>query len=275
MLDNNQLIIASLFQSMKQDSQLSEDLVRHLILNTYRMYRNKFQSKYGEIVICHDGGSAWRKQLFPLYKANRKKAQEKSGMDWDKMHEIMDVIRAELLETFPYKNIQIRGVEADDIIAILSRYYHTQEKILIVSNDKDFQQLQRFSNVEQYSPLKRKLVKCDDPESFLIEHIIKGDSSDGIPNILSDNDSFINENKRQNSCGAKRINEIKEDIDNWNTGDNWKRNQDMIDFSSIPEDVECAIIEEYNKEPRGNRGKLLNYFINKKLKLLTSHLEEF
>ena len=269
------MIIASLFQSLKQEAELSEDLVRHLILNTYRMYRTKFKAKYGEIVICSDGGSDWRKELFPLYKANRKKSQAKSDIDWTKMHDIMNVIRGEMQENFPYKNVQIRGIEADDIIATLAKHYHTQEKILIVSNDKDFQQLQKYPNVEQYSPLKKKLMTCSDPEQFIVHHIIKGDTSDGIPNILSDDDSFVDENKRQKPCGEKRIEQIKEDLVTWSSTDNWKRNKALIDFSSIPEDVESDILEEYHKEPRGNRGKILNYFIDKKLKLLTNHIEEF
>ena len=269
------MIIASLFQSMKQEAELSEDLVRHLILNTYRMYRTKFKAKYGEIVICSDGGSDWRKEIFPLYKANRKKSQAKSGIDWSKMHDIMNVIRGEMQENFPYKNVQIRGVEADDIIATLAKHYHTQEKILIVSNDKDFQQLQKYPNVEQYSPLKKRLVACPDPEQFIVYHIIKGDTSDGIPNILSDDDSFVDENKRQKPCGEKRIAEIKEDLTTWSNTDNWNRNKSLIDFSSIPQDVESVILEEYHKEPKGNRGKILNYFIDKKLKILTNHIEEF
>ncbi len=274
-MDNNQLIIASLFQSMKQEAELSEDLVRHLILNTYRMYRTKFKSKYGEIVICSDGGSTWRKEIFPLYKANRKKSQEKSSVDWTKMHDIMNVIRGEMQENFPYRNVQIRGIEADDIIATLAKHYHTQEKIMIVSNDKDFQQLQKYPNVEQYSPLKKRLLSCSNPEQFIVEHIIKGDTSDGIPNILSDDDSFVDENKRQKPCGEKRIAQIKEELDAWCDTDNWKRNKSLIDFSSIPEDVESVILDEYRKEPKGNRGKILNYFIDKKLKLLTNHIEEF
>lgn len=260
---------------MKQEAELNEDLVRHLILNTYRMYRTKFKVKYGEIVICSDGGSTWRKEIFPLYKANRKKNQEKSSIDWSKMHDIMNVIREEMQKNFPYKNVQIRGIEADDIIAILTKHYHTQEKILIVSNDKDFQQLQKYPNVEQYSPLKKRLITCSDPEQFIVDHIIKGDTSDGIPNILSDDDSFVDENKRQKSCGKSRIAQIKEELNTWWDTENWKRNKSLIDFSSIPDNVESAILDEYHKEPMGNRGKILNYFIDKKLKLLTNHIEEF
>ena len=156
-------------------------------------------------MICHDGGKYWRKDVFPHYKANRKKSREKSDLDWNAVHGIMDRLYREVSVTFPYKNIKIEKVEADDIIAILCAKYHTEENIVIVSSDKDFQQLQKYPNVRQYNPMKKEFMKCEDPENFIIEHILKGDSSDGIPNILSDDDTFVVEDKRQKPCGKKKI----------------------------------------------------------------------
>ena len=176
LLDNNQLVIANLFQALKYDPNVNEDMVRHLILNTYRMYRSKFSDKYGELVICHDGGRYWRKDMFPQYKASRSKSQKNSDVDWDRVHEVMDIIYNEVLSNFPYKNIKIRTVEADDIIAVLCEKYHQQENIVIISNDKDFQQLQKYPNVKQFSPIKKTFLDCNDPEGFLTYHILKGDS---------------------------------------------------------------------------------------------------
>lgn len=268
-------MIASLFQALKQDPEINEDLIRHLVLNTYRMYRSKFSDKYGELVICNDGGRYWRKDIYPYYKSNRSKAQKKSSMDWDKVHNVMDTIYSEISEVFPYKNIKIRSVEADDIIAIICEKYHTQENIVIVSNDKDFQQLQRFPSVKQFSPIKKKFLVCEKPENFLIDHILGGDSSDGIPNILSDDDVFIDKEKRQKPCGEKRISKMKEELSEWTATDNWKRNQVLIDFQMIPQEIRDIIIEEFNKEPTGQRKNILNYFIQYKLKNLMDHIEEF
>ena len=274
LLDNNQLVIANLFQSMKYDPNINEDMVRHLILNTYRMYRNKFHEEYGELVICHDGGRYWRKDLFPEYKANRSKSQKNSDIDWDRVHSVMNMIYDEILENLPYKNLKIRTVEADDIIAVLCEKYNETEKIVIVSNDKDFQQLQKFPNVRQFSPIKKQFLDCDDPQDFLIHHILKGDSSDGIPNILSDNDSFVNEEKRQKPCGEKRISTMKENLSEWTSTENWKRNQSLIDMNMIPDTVREAVVDEFNKEP-ADRSNILNYFIDKKLKNLMVNIEEF
>ena len=275
LLDNNQLVIASLFHATKSENGLTEDLVRHLVLNMYRVYRKKFSSEFGEIIICNDGRQYWRKDSFPQYKANRKKQRKSSSVDWNEFYDIMNVIHDEILHNLPYKNLQINDAEADDIIAIISKHNHTNEKILIVSSDKDFQQLQRYSNVYQYSPIKRDFLTCEDPENFLLEHIIKGDSSDGVPNILSDDDVFVQEDKRQKPCGKKKIDIVKSELSEWNETDNWNRNQLMIDMNMIPEEVESSILDEYNKEPIGKRRNMLNYFIQNKLKILMEHIEEF
>tara|TARA_R100000008_G_C3586193_1_gene172522 strand:+ start:137 stop:970 length:834 start_codon:yes stop_codon:yes gene_type:complete len=275
LLDNNQLVIASLFHAVKSENGLTEDLVRHLVLNMYRMYRKRFSAEFGEIVICNDGREYWRKDSFPQYKANRKRQRKSSSVDWSEFYDIMNVIQDEVIKTFPYKNLQINNAEADDIIAIISKHNHNNEKILIISSDKDFQQLQRYENVYQYSPIIKDFLICEDPENFLLEHIIKGDSSDGIPNILSDDDVFIQENKRQKPCGKKKVNTIKEELSEWTNSDNWNRNQKMIDMNMIPEEVESSILEEYNKEPIGKRSNILNYFIQNNLKNLMENIEEF
>jgi len=275
LLDNNQLVIASLFHAVKSENGLTEDLVRHLVLNMYRMYRKRFSAEFGEIIICNDGREYWRKNSFPQYKANRKKQRKSSSVDWSEFYGIMNVIQDEVIKTFPYKNLQINDAEADDIIAIISKHNHNNEKILIVSSDKDFQQLQRYENVYQYSPIIKDFLICEDPENFLLEHIIKGDSSDGIPNILSDDDVFVEENKRQKPCGKKKINTIKGELSEWTNSNNWNRNQRMIDMNMIPEEVESSILEEYAKEPIGKRSNMLDYFIQKNLKNLMESIEEF
>ena len=196
-------------------------------------------------------------------------------MNWNEFYDIMNVIHDEIIHNLPYKNLQINDAEADDIIAIISKHNHTNEKILIVSSDKDFQQLQRYSDVYQYSPIKKDFLTCEDPENFLLEHIIKGDSSDGVPNILSDDDVFVKEDKRQKPCGKKKIEIVKSELSEWNETDNWNRNQLMIDMNMIPEGVEKTILDEYNKEPTGKRSNILNYFIQNKLKILMEHIEEF
>ena len=170
---------------------------------TFALYEGT--SDYGELVICCDDRHYWRKEVFKHYKAGRKKDRDKSDLDWNSIHDIMNTLYNEISLNFPYKNLKLNKVEADDIIAVLCQKYNKEEKILIVSSDKDFQQLQRYENVKQYSPLKKSYIACEEPENFILEHIIKGDSSDGIPNILSDDDTFVNKEKRQSLVEQKRF----------------------------------------------------------------------
>lgn len=278
LLDNNQIILANLFHTVKNNTDIQEDLLRHMVLNSYRLLRKHFRSEYGELVICHDSSNSWRKQYYAQYKANRAKAHDKSEFDWDMIYQILTKIRDEIRDTFPYKNMKVENTEADDIIAVLSQTYHTTEKILIISNDKDFQQLQRYPNISQYSTFKKKMLVCENPEFFLFEHVVRGDSGDGVPNILSDDDCFVNPDKRQNRLTQKTIDEIKSltDISSSKFSRNWDRNRTLIDFEMIPDNIRSRILEEYQKPSLvSDRSKVLSYMITNRLKNLIENIEEF
>ncbi len=284
LVDYSQIAIANIMQSARQG--VNEDMVRHMILNTLRMYRNKFSDEYGELVLCCDNSNNWRKEIFEHYKAPRKVQREKSDFDWNNLFTILNNIRRELHETFPYKMVYIDHVEADDIIATLvmnreeklNGVVSEQEPILILSSDKDFVQLQRFENVKQYSPLKKKFLNTDNPETFLREHILKGDSSDGIPNFLSADDTFVTE-KRQKPLSKKKLSVWCElDPENFCEGEmlrNYKRNEMLIDLTYIPENLQEQIMASYQSQPINGRSKLFNYFVKHKLKNLMENISEF
>lgn len=274
-LDMNQIILQNLFSRLRDTDEIEEEIIRHLVINSIRMFRTKFHKKYGEIVLAYDGNNYWRKEAFPHYKGLRKARQKKDGKNWNKIFGIIDKLRDEIRETFPYKTIRLQHTEADDVIAVLTKKYHTQEDIMIVSSDKDFQQLQRYPNVHQYTLKHNNLLVCENPEEFLIRHIIKGDSSDGIPNILSDDDTFMNEDKRQKPCGKVKIAKIAGELDEWTDTDNWKRNQMLVDFNFIPDWVDDKVMDEWDKPIEGDRSKLFDYFIQHQLKNLMENLQEF
>ena len=279
LVDNNQIVFANIFQMAKNNQMGNVDLLRHLVLNSYRMYKNKFSNKYGELIICHDSGGVWRKDHFPYYKANRRIAQEQSDFDWDVLYDMTSQLRREIKDNFPYKNLKVDHAEADDIIAVVAKANYQNENVLILSGDKDFQQLQIFPGVEQYSPTKKSFLKCENPEEFLLEHIIKGDSSDGIPNILSDDDTFVEQDKRQKPCGKKKIaslmESIKSDGVDPSIARNWERNSVLVDLMKIPEEIQENILDEFNKEPLGSRSKLYSYFVENNLAKLLPNIEEF
>ena len=278
LLDNSQIILANLFQSLKEQPTINEDFIRHMVLNSYRMLRKKFAKEYGELVICHDSPNSWRKTYFPYYKQNRKDKQKSSEFDWDMIYQCMKNIRIEIEEVFPYRNMKIDGAEADDIIAILAMHNHLQEKIVIVSNDKDFQQLQMFTNVKQYSIFKKEFLTCSNPKMFLYEHIIKGDASDGVPNILSVDSCIVDKDKRQSKITKKVIEDVLSCLNTVETSmyaKNWERNQTLIDFTSIPQELTDKILNLYNTQSNKNSGKILNYMIEHKLVNLIDSIQEF
>jgi hypothetical protein len=252
-----------------------------MILNSIRLYRQKFSVEYGELVIACDDKNYWRRKVYPYYKANRKKAREKSELDWTKIFEALNKIRAELREVFPYPTIQVDSVEADDVIATLCSLRGatvSSERILILSGDKDFNQLQKYGNVEQFDPVRKKWIKTDDPYKYVQEHIMRGDTGDGIPNFLSDDDTFVSD-KRQKPLTQKKI-------DAWLGKDpsefcddtmlrNYKRNQQLVDFEFIPEDVKTRILDEYKAQSGKTRDRLFNYFIQNKLKNLMEVIGDF
>jgi len=285
LIDMNQIAVASVMMHLhltKKDKP-DENMVRHMILNSLRMYRTRFIAEYDEIILCYDSKHYWRRDVFPLYKYSRKKGRESSSNDWDAIFEVLNAIKAELKEFFPYKHLEVYGAEADDIIAALcGEFEYDNGKTLIISGDKDFIQLQKYDNVTQYSPITKKFVNGVDPARYLQEHILKGDTSDGIPNVLSPDHTF-EQGLRQRPLGKKKIDSwintepmiIEDVLPNEEVVRNFQRNLRLIDLSKSPSELFLEIISEFQKAPEGDRSKLLNYFIQKRLSNLTESIGDF
>lgn len=284
LLDLNQVMIANLMMQIRNSSEVEEDMLRHMILNSLRLYRTKFAKDYGDLVICCDDKNYWRKQIFPYYKAHRRADREKSPLDWNNIFTILNKIRDELKETFPWRVLQVETAEADDIIGTLCHRFGKilkadgVENILILSGDKDFGQLQKYANVEQFSPVTKKWIRINNPEAFLREHIMKGDRGDGIPNFLS-GDNCIVAGQRQKPLMSKKL-------DTWISLDpldfcndmmlrNYKRNEALVNLDMIPSDIQEQINNQYDNYQIPDRKGLLNYFIKKRLKHLMEHIGEF
>ena len=278
LVDMNQISVASVMMHLHMTKQTApdEDMVRHMILNSLRMYRMKFCDEYGELVLCYDSKHYWRRDYYPEYKHSRKKGREKSTNDWDAIFEVLNAIKAELKEFFPYKFLEVYGAEADDIIAALAGELEFDNgKTLILSGDKDFIQLQKFRNVTQYSPITKKFVNGVDPEIYLSEHVLKGDSSDGVPNVLSPDNTFV-DGIRQKPLSKKKIAAmIDGDFPNDEVKRNYQRNKKLIDLKESPPELYIDILKEYQEAPDGDRSKLLNYFTQKRLRNLVESIGEF
>ena len=276
-LDMNQITLANVMMNfhMNKSDELEEDMVRHMILNSIRMYRTMFKDEYGEIVLAYDSRHYWRRDIFPQYKQNRKKGRENDSKDWDSIFGLLNAMKSEFKEILPYKFIEVYGAEADDIIATLCKEYQDQ-KTMIISGDKDFIQLQKYENVSQYSPILKKMVNGHNPDTYIKEHILKGDSSDGVPNVLSPDHTFV-EGLRQRPLSKKKIEAwIKSETGmSDEVKRNYQRNHKLINLDNTPEDLQKSILDTFNEAPYGDRSKILTYFIENKLKELTDSIGDF
>jgi hypothetical protein len=286
-LDLNQVMLSNLMMSMKGfSSDINENLLRHMILNSIRSNKVKFEKEYGELIIACDDKNYWRKQYFPYYKANRKKNRDASTLDWNAIFTSLNKIRDELKDNFPYRVIQVETAEADDIVGTLCMEYGRHlggDPILILSGDKDFVQLQDYSNVSQYDPVRKRWLKVPNPTEYLYEHIIRGDAGDGVPNFLSEDDIFIAEG-RQRRITTNKLNEwvkqllrgkLPSEIFNEGQMRNWQRNRTLIDLTKVPDEIQSEVLRQYEEQAGKTRNNLFNYFITHKLKNLTENLSEF
>ena len=283
-LDLNQIMISNVLQQLGNHTnvEIEENLVRHMVLNSIRNLKTKYKS-YGQFVIACDDKKYWRREQFPAYKGNRKKDREKSEIDWTNLFNTLNTIKQDLKDYFPYPIIQVDGAEADDVIGSLVAEFgvplnsSSAEKILILSGDKDFVQLQSYVNVSQYDPIHKKNITCKDPAQFLKELVLKGDRGDGIPNVLSPDNCLI-EGIRQKPLTAKKMAELLA-VDP-STYDpeiraNFMRNNSLIDLTFTPKTISEAVIEQYNAQQDKPRDKLFNYFVKHKLKTLIESINEF
>ena len=266
------------------NKELEEGMVRHMTLNSLRMYNKKFKGEYGEMVLACDGANNWRRGYFPQYKGVRRKGRDESTFDWNEAFRIMHKIKDEIRDNFPYKVIHLEGCEADDIIGTLvenTQEFGNYEDVMIISSDGDFKQLQRYDNVKQFSPLLKKFVVDDNPRLNLQEKILKGDSGDGIPNVLSHDDTFMN-GERQVPLSKKKKQAIIEDLAegellyaaSWYR--NYQRNETLIDLTKTPNELKEKIINSFSQQdPWGNKGKIFPYLVANRMNQLIESAQEF
>ncbi len=268
LVDNSQLFFSSFFAHNREPSlNLNEELVRHTLISEYADINKRFKKKYGELVLCQDAGNYWRTDVYSGYKKGRKELKKTdTGVDWQKLYDLFHNIKKEIAQNLPYQNIQVAKCEADDIIFVACKHAPTTEKILVVSSDKDMMQLYRYKNVDIYNPRNSAITpRPSDVEAMLMEHIIRGDASDSIPNILTPTKDYLS-GIRQKPITKKRLLDFQ--INGGMDKKNLERNQQLIDMSYIPIEYEDRIVEEMEKEFTPDRSKIFNYFVENKMKLL-------
>jgi hypothetical protein len=109
---------------------------------------------------------------------------------------------------------------------------------------------------------------------------MRGDTGDGIPNVLSADDTFITE-KNQTPLRQTRIDAWLENSDNLRESmddevyRNYQRNKKLIDLTDIPENIQETIINTFNEQGKTPNMKVLNYLIKKRCNHLIEVVEEF
>lgn len=283
LVDLSQVMLANLMQSLNKNEDPDEMIVRHMVLSSIKSYKKKFGGDFGELVLCCDGFAFWRKKWFPYYKANRKKDREASTLNWKLVFSILNSIRDEVKEFLPYRVIRVDEAEGDDVIGVLASEWSNElinnnNRILIVSGDRDFVQLQKYPNVEQYDPVNKKFVRVDDPYSALKEKILRGDVGDGVPNFLSSDDCLVM-GVRQKSIMATKVKEwLKQEPEEFCDEQmlrNYRRNEMLIDLSKRPDFIREKVLYEFDQQFGKKRDKMLKYFVEKKLNNLLDYISEF
>jgi len=277
LIDMNQIAISHLMVRNKLDNGIQIESIRKSIVRVLGRIHKRFRSEYGDMILCYDDKNYWRREIFPFYKKNRKQEREASKIDWDKVFSVLNTIRDELKENFPYQVIQVNQAEADDVIASIvaeNSSRETPDPMLILSADKDFIQLHKYCFVKQYDMTRNKWISHDNPVQYLQEHIIKGDRSDGIPNILTCDDAIVT-GKAQKKMSKEKITSLAsmnpQDFTNFIRLRNWKRNSQLIDFTNIPSEVfERIVLAHKSETPIKNIS--MNYFIKHNIQDI---IEEF
>lgn len=296
LLDYSQVALANIFAFQADLKKTSDNraeavnIIRHAVLTGLKFYKKRYGQQYGEIVLACDGKHYWRKDIFPYYKAGRRTAREKSDLDWKLIFDTISAIRDDIQQYFPYRVIHLDHCEADDVIASLCKWTQTngmidrglfedKQPVMIVSSDGDFKQLHKYENVKQWSPIQKKLVQCDNPIEYLAEHVAKA-GDDGIPNVLSKDDTFVDENARQSKMTSKKLQQFiqlgRDACENDEQRRNWDRNNQLINLDLIPEAIEKEIIDTYvMQKPKGDKMSIYNYLVKNRCRLLLDEIEEF
>jgi 5'-3' exonuclease len=269
LIDFNNLVFRTLFakdveiHSESPLLQLWKIMVFDSVYNAFT-----YNDKIDEIVLAIDAKRQWRKAYYPRYKENRKKNRDKSGLDWTFLFKVINQYIADIKHHMPFKVMQVRSAEADDIIGTL--VLNLKTNCVITSNDEDYKQL-ISPKVKLWNPSKRKYVKCDDPKKFLTMKCLMGQSKDDIPNVKTPNDwgqTAETFDKRKPGLGpvtAEKI--IAEGVDDWleenDLKDRFKRNRILIDFEKIPHTIQDRTLDQYydyNFPPPENMYKFFEKF---------------
>ena len=280
LIDFNQQIVSSAHYLQKNNIEINVSTLQHtffkyIISRIHGINSSPIARKHGafsktahDVIICCDGRNYWRRDYFPYYKIKRAENRSKSSLDWGKIFECVDEIKENIINNTKLKLINVDKVEADDIISVLVKEFSGKENICILSTDRDFVQLQEYDNIWQFSTISNSFIKPDiSGVDSLIDKLIVGDKGDGVPNVLSSDDIFVQEKGRQTPIRKNKYEELYTAIKNKVTkcatyedlmiieecSVNLSRNNQLMNLiTGIPKEISKLIIQEYDKVKKFN-----------------------
>lgn len=255
LIDGNN-VFTTLAQSLAADKRSVHaaydlDSIRKMVVH----YISKHIQAGRPVVIAADAAS-WRKQEFPPYKWRRYQNKGRDDFKYDEFIVVLQKVLEEIKEHSPCAVLRVPGAEGDDIIAAFAAIMAEEGGVCIHSTDKDLLQLQlHYSGVRQFSPTEWKYITAQSKGYSLIEHIIRGDAGDDVPNILSADDVFMTKT-RQTVLTASRYSEMYALLSSERPEDQmddeqkrrYHRNRKLIDLREIPFDVVERIFAAYTEE---------------------------
>lgn len=296
LFDMSQLALATALVNFPDKEKINKNMVRHLILNTVKFNVKKFKAEYPNVILCFDNaeGGYWRRDYGYFYKKNRGQARDASTWDWEGYFDGMKSIVEEFPKYMPYTSLNIKRIEADDIIGILTKKLALDGvPVMIVSSDGDYPQLQQFPDVKQWAPQLKKFVKPKhgSPRMDLFYKLLKGDKKDNVASVRVRSDFWYTRQEKENTppmktsvieecCAADNEQQIKEILekaypDNKDIFARFKENQIMIDMNCMPDDIVAQIMTSYNEYKPAPRGRMYSYFVKNSLSNHMKNINEF
>jgi hypothetical protein len=276
-VDFSPLTISNNFSNMsgkgEKKSYPNPEELRIILWSALGDLNAQHRHRYGKMCVAMDNKPYWRSEIFPHYKKNRKKLGDE--IHWG----IINEMELRLKDHTPWKIISIPTLEADDIIGTLAPIMAQKEECLIVSPDGDFRQLQIHENIHQIDIIRGRDMSCENPELFLREAFICGQTKDGIPNMLSDADTFVDPTKRQKPMTAKRKREfLKTDPAFWDDKTHlarYRENEKLIDLAKIPDDIKRKVKYEFALWPTTGKKPLRKYFVENRMAQCADNVRNF
>ena len=231
------------------------NLTKHLILQELFNIQRQHSPSFGDLIICLDDKQGyWRRDVFSAYKAHRRKDREESEINYSEVFDELDSLVHQIKENLPWKTLLIPRAEADDTILVLAKEFYNSEKILIHSPDKDMIQAQRNNDtVFQYSSLTKKWIvpenKHDNMDHWIQEHVIFGDSSDGVPKVVDGTEFSDNFKKHLEDCDVPPV---FHDVYTFKYG--FKDINGQV-VQEIPKDKKIDILEAFTIEKINRKGE--------------------